>query len=407
MFFDGAQFRNASGTTSSATAPIGLTTGDLWYDVPNQQLYVWNGSAYVLVGPQGVAGAAATEMMSANVYDTLGGRHAIIEAYSNGVVIFTISSDAAFTLDNSKNPITGFTKIQQGVTLIYTPNNGITTTNHRYWGTATNSDDLGGLPASDYVLSNNAIFTGGVHFGDAGFEVGDTPTLRVSIQSAIPVFENILGNTIVFKTTVGGVEQIPLTLVGTAVLPGQANITLGSSLVPFQSIYGTIFNGIATEANTVLLGSAYVPSSILATANTIAARDSSGNITANLFVGTATSADYADLAEKYLPDANYEVGTVMMIGGVNEVTACLLDKRAIGIISADPAFKMNASLEGGVFVALKGRVPVKISGIVNKGDELVAGANGTAMVAGINSTKVFAIALEDSNNLSVIECLVL
>ncbi len=137
-----------------------------------------------------------------------------------------------------------------------------------------------------------------------------------------------------------------------------------------------------------------------ATANTIAARDGSGNLVAVLFDGTATAARYADLAEKYLPDADYEVGTVMVIGGEKEITASTWGQRAIGVISANPAFMMNKDLEGGVYVALKGRVPVKVTGAVKKGDRLVASNQGCAVAGVPHSSDVFAIALESSDDIS-------
>jgi hypothetical protein len=115
--------------------------------------------------------------------------------------------------------------------------------------------------------------------------------------------------------------------------------------------------------------------------------------------GTATSATYADLAEKYLPDADYPVGTVMTVGGEKEVTACRVYSRAIGVISENPAFKMNSELEGGVYVALKGRVPVRVVGPVEKGDELVPTEDGNAYASG--NGKVFAIALESKSGAEV------
>jgi hypothetical protein len=143
---------------------------------------------------------------------------------------------------------------------------------------------------------------------------------------------------------------------------------------------------------------------------TIAARDSGGNLLANIFDGTATAAQYADLAEKYLADQDYEVGTVVSVGGEAEITACNFGDRAIGVISANPAFMMNKDLEGGVYVALKGRVPVKVSGSVKKGDRLVASDNGRAVKATLHQfSDVFAIALESNveTENEVIEALVL
>lgn len=145
----------------------------------------------------------------------------------------------------------------------------------------------------------------------------------------------------------------------------------------------------------------YRTAKLLATPYSIAARDASANITANIFNGTATAARYADLAEKYLPDAEYEIGTVVVVGGEKEITASTWGDRAIGVISANPAFMMNKDLEGGVYVALKGRVPVKVTGAVKKGQRLIAANNGCAMAAVQHASDVFAIALESSEEIEV------
>ena len=91
------------------------------------------------------------------------------------------------------------------------------------------------------------------------------------------------------------------------------------------------------------------------------------------FRGTATSAQYADLAEKYESDEELDAGTVVCFGGEKEVTACEheLDHRVAGVISTDPAYMMNAGSEG-QYVALTGRVPCKVVGPVEKGDLMVS-----------------------------------
>jgi hypothetical protein len=168
------------------------------------------------------------------------------------------------------------------------------------------------------------------------------------------------------------------------------------------------FIGIADKADQLLVGATYRSSATVATANTIAARDASGDIYANLFQGTATAARYADLAEKYLADQEYEVGTVVVVGGAAEVTASSYGELAIGVVSANPAFMMNKDLEGGTYIALKGRVPVKVNGAVKKGDRLVAGNWGCAQVAA-DRLDIFAVALESSDGAGVklIEAVVL
>ena len=104
------------------------------------------------------------------------------------------------------------------------------------------------------------------------------------------------------------------------------------------------------------------------------------NIQAGVAHLTATQAQYADLAEVYESDADYEPGTVLIIGGEKEVTQCkmLQDPRVVGVVSTNPAYLMNKD-GNGVAVALRGKVPCKVEGPVNKGEVLVTNVTpGTA-----------------------------
>jgi hypothetical protein len=117
------------------------------------------------------------------------------------------------------------------------------------------------------------------------------------------------------------------------------------------------------------------------TANSIAQRDVNGNLWANLFIGTATQARYADLAEIYVADAHYEPGTVLEFGGEHEVTLAEdSTRRVAGVVSAKPAYLMNSECQGEhvVILALTGRVPVKVRGIIRKGDMMVSAGDGYA-----------------------------
>lgn len=102
---------------------------------------------------------------------------------------------------------------------------------------------------------------------------------------------------------------------------------------------------------------------------------------ADTFIGTATTAQYADLAENYLADAQYQHGTVLEFGGVCEVTlAAVVTTRIAGIVSQNPAYLMNSACQGEFVVplALQGRVPCKVYGPVSKGDMMVSAGNGFA-----------------------------
>jgi hypothetical protein len=111
------------------------------------------------------------------------------------------------------------------------------------------------------------------------------------------------------------------------------------------------------------------------TASRAVVRDGSGNFAAGTITATSTQAQYADLAEKYTADAELEPGTVVVFGGEAEITACdsLGSHAVMGVISTDPAYKMNSDADG-EYVALCGRVPCKVYGPVNKGDLLITSA---------------------------------
>lgn len=99
------------------------------------------------------------------------------------------------------------------------------------------------------------------------------------------------------------------------------------------------------------------------------------NLTTGVLAGSATTARYADLAEYYTSDKEYEPGTVVMIGGDAEVTAANIvgTTKVVGVVSSNPAYLMNDGCEGTrVAVALQGRVPCKVIGTVERGNTLVA-----------------------------------
>jgi hypothetical protein len=307
--------------------------------------------------------------------------------------------------------------------------------------------------------------TGAVPGSDSAYSLG-TPLLRWSNVFASTITGNVVGNLtgnttgvhvgnvlasdnqVIINGTTKQIGYAGANLVGTLtgsvtgsaasatnssrlndLNPSVSVVGAGTATIPVRDIAGNIyanqFIGVVEKtdktfidaANTVVdptwsggtVSTQYRTAKLLATPYSIAARDASANITANIFNGTATAARYADLAEKYLADQEYETGTVVVIGGDAEVTACTIGKRAIGVVSANPAYMMNSELEGGTYIALKGRVPVKVTGAINKGDSLIAGDNGTAIAWLSDSNAVFAVALESNNNtgVKVIEALVL
>lgn len=182
-------------------------------------------------------------------------------------------------------------------------------------------------------------------------------------------------------------------------LPVDASLTLGSL---------SITNSLAVGTTAVFTGAITVPSITKSGTNGTGDIGQTGNRFGTIY-GVASTAQYADLAEKYLADATYETGTVIVVGGEKEVTQSSFGDKAIGVVSASPAYCMNDELVGGTKIALKGRVPVKIVGAITKGKSITAGDNGTAVQCEHHFYGAFGVALEssDDEDLKLIECVIL
>lgn len=441
-FYNGTSWRTTGGAEVGSIQPPSLTVGDFWFNTATDQLYSWNGTEAVLIGPQGVANAGQTNLESVSVNDINGYPHAIVEAVINGSVVSIFSVDS-FDLDpNSNQNLVGFNHINKGITLINSTTGSTTTqgspsTNFRFWGTASDSDKLAGLSSSSYVLAASAIFTGLAKVQvDAGLTVGLHDDLKIYLTgSAVPTVENTVSNTISFKVTQNSLTREPLKLVGITAVPGE-DITydLGSAILRWKDIYGqSIYatnlsvsnltvsggniNGTSNKADRLFYNNAttqdkYVLAHDGGTGGTsvvnetIVVRNSQGNFGANIVYATATQARYADLAEKYEADAEYDAGTVVVFGGEKEITITDIqaDHRVAGVISTNPAYLMNNTEETESFlpVALRGKVPVKVIGKVKKGDILItSNEKGYAVSAGSGDTvlasAIFARSLEDKD----------
>jgi len=139
--------------------------------------------------------------------------------------------------------------------------------------------------------------------------------------------------------------------------------------------------GVTVAADTVSIGQDVATSasvtfgSVETTTLTTGSNATAGTVTGDwtLTAGSTWQATYADLAEKYTTDKEYEPGTVMKFGGTAEITQSdtANDHRVAGVVSTNPAYILNADIEG-QYLALSGRVPVKVTGSVSPGDILVS-----------------------------------
>ena len=135
----------------------------------------------------------------------------------------------------------------------------------------------------------------------------------------------------------------------------------------------------------------------------------------NMVYAKATSAQYADLAELYRTDKEYEPGTVLIFGGEAEVTESTekMDHRVAGVVSLSPAYLMNSTEEGLTSpVALRGKVQVNVIGPVKKGDLIVTSDTpgvGQAHPSACSSVYVIGKCIEDDdteNLVRLITCVI-
>lgn len=212
-------------------------------------------------------------------------------------------------------------------------------------GNITSSANISG---ANIVSSGALIAVGNVNGGNL---------IAVSAVNAATVSAsgNINGGNVIATTTVSAPSHIGTIVSVSGNITG-GNVSVGTGTITVNNIV----NGGANGVGNIGSSTTYF--------NTVFAK--------------ATSAQYADLAEKYLADAEYAPGTVVIIGGSQEVTASNKDhdSAVVGVVSTNPAYVMNSGLnqENTVTVALVGRVPCQVQGPVRRGDLLVTAEHGRA-----------------------------
>jgi hypothetical protein len=228
----------------------------------------------------------------------------------------------------------------------------------------------GGNVRTAGLISATGAVTGS-QFNGSGAGLTSIPNSALS-NSSITVNGTAisLGGSGTITATATGTLTIGTGLGGTS-YNGSTGVTITNTGVLSLANGGGITASVSTGA--ITLGSTATSAN---TAGAIVARGASGEFSAGVITATATSARYADLAEKYTADAEYAPGTVLIFGGTAEVTVSAVnsDVRVAGIVSTNPGFLMNESLDAEFLVALAltGRVPCQVVGNIVKGDRLVS-----------------------------------
>ena len=363
--YNGTIFKVISAATASASQPSSNVAGDLWFDTTNDQLKAYSGSAFITIGPASTAGEGTSGAIVTTITDSApGSDHVIVQMYVNNVIVGIWSKDATFTPAAS---ISGFATIGPGLNMSTTVANAV------FNGTATNADTLDTLNStsfmrSDAATSNNTSIS---VLSDTGLYVGGDSDGRMFVSGTdVYVANQTQDGDTIFQVNDGGVTTTALTLDGAT-----ANATVAKTLTinSGDAVTGLINGGTSGVGNIGASGAVF---------NTVFAK--------------ATTAEYADMAERFHADAEYTSGTVVELGGINEITLCQddLSNTVFGVVSTKAAYLMNGGAGTNIThppIAMSGRVPVNVMGFITKGDRLVSAGNGVARSANLDETTAFNV----------------
>lgn len=237
------KWKVAGGAEVSVSQPAGLQTGEFWWDSAAKQLYAWSGTQYVLVGPAASpelgSSAVATDTIKDNktpVADT----HAIIKIIAGGEVVAIVNALEDFAPAASTGLQANFPIIHRGITLMNTPGSGQTSSEYRFWGTASNADKLGGYASTDFVrVGVESPFSTTIRFPDVGFYVGTDNDLRVWVENSEDlIIENTINSNMTFRITNGATKNNIAAITLTGIHPGSSSVySLGLNDNRWSSVY--------------------------------------------------------------------------------------------------------------------------------------------------------------------------
>jgi hypothetical protein len=390
----------AINTTNSFLMPVGNTaqrpstgvTGMLRFNSTLDAVEVYDTDSWTTVGTPNFT-VVTDDQFTGNGVQTI---YTLANAYTTNSVIVSINgvvqipttaysvSGNALTFTEAPQQgdfidVRGLTTTTQVTSISNSPGNAVVSTNPtvnevnitgNLVPVANNTQSLGSqtLRWKDLYVAGNSIYIGNI------------------------VMKNTSGNTVAFYGPDG---STPATLDSTNV--DTTTISNGTSNLSVVASNGNITATVGGAAIITIASSGIINNMGNGVGNI---GSSTGYF--NTVFAKATSAQYADLAENYTADAKYTPGTVLSFGGDAEVTLSAVhgDARIAGVVSTNPSYIMNSTLESEhvATIALTGRVPTKVTGIVHKGDMMISDGSGRAIACATPAIgTVIGKALENHN----------
>jgi hypothetical protein len=368
---------------------IGVAGNIVGNTIISENGYFWsNGVAYS--GP--AFGTGSDTNIQYNDEGALAGAADFTYIRANGNVVIG-STTASYTNNTGALVVKGGTAVQGNLYIAGSAGNAIVTTGLIHSGAITVTGNVNLVGSGVTTTANTAylfdtastIRIGAnattIHLGAADLaSVRPTANLSTDLGTPSLYWNNLyvgLANVAGIRINNSGATstgQVLITNAGTTTNKDTGALVVAGGIGVGGNIY--IDNGGQLGPAATMFGNLLITGNIVPGTTGTYSIGSPGRAFTTVYA-RATSAQYADLAEIYVPDRHYEPGTVVVFGGDREITETTADHdpRVAGVISTNPAYLMNSAAEG-LPVALTGRVPCKVIGPISKGDVLVTSRLG-------------------------------
>ena len=356
--------------SSNTTPPGAPLTGQLWWDSGNTLLKVYNGTAWKNISSTTAQGTAPTNNTTGDLWFNTTLQQLNVWTGSAWLVVGPGTNSAGGTTGAVATSVLDNVGSTHYIVELYAGGNIVATVSKD--ATFTPASAITGFatigPGVQVTSVGGAVFTGTATNAQALNSLASTQFMRSDANTSTSGTLSVINNT---GLSVGANSDFRATV-------GNVGVTLANQTTNGNINFSVNIGGTPTTVMTI-------------------------NGSTGVISGNQIDANYADLAERFAADAELAPGTVVELGGSAEITqvSAELSENVFGVISTQAAYLMNGRAGSNAThppVAMTGRVPVKVTGLVRKGDRLVSAGNGIARTATAGEATAFNVigrSLED------------